>query len=93
MKQSCLKCIKHQQVLGYKTCRECYDIIWNILIQNYSAELGLTDEQTKQISKLSEEAKHIIMGAEETGLELSEYAEYVVSKADECKKRLKDELK
>lgn len=90
MKQSCLKCAKHQQLLGFKTCRDCYDIIWGILIQNFSAELGLTDQQTEQLVKLSEEAKRIITGAEETGLDLAEYAEYVVGKADECKARLKE---
>lgn len=90
MKQSCLKCAKHQQLLGYRTCRDCYDIIWGILVQNFSAELGLTDEQTERLAKLSEEAKCIIMGAEETGLDLAEYAEYVVGKADECKARLEE---
>lgn len=90
MKQSCLKCARRQQLLGYRTCRECYDIIWGILVQNFSAELELTSEQTEKLLNLSEEAKRVIMGVEDAGLDLADYAEYVVGKADECKARLEE---
>ena len=89
MNTKCLKCARHQQLRGYKTCRDCYDISWGALIQNLSAELELSDEQTAKLVRLSDEMNRLLMGAEETGLDLSEYAEYLVAKSDECADRMR----
>ena len=39
--------------------------------------------------RLSDEMNRLLMGAEETGLDLSEYAEYLVAKSDECADRMR----
>lgn len=44
MKASCLKCARFQQLKGYKVCRECYKLLWGVLVNNLSAELELSAE-------------------------------------------------
>lgn len=43
MKSACLKCARHQQLEGFKVCKESFSILWGILINNLAADLGLTD--------------------------------------------------
>lgn len=38
----------------------------------------------------AEEMTSIICGAEESGMNIAEYAEYITGKADECRARLED---
>lgn len=88
MTAKCLKCARMQQQKGYKVCQDCYDIIWSLLIQNFSADLDLTKEQTDKLIRLSEEAARVLKGAGEMGMTPGEFAEYVAGKAAECKERL-----
>lgn len=92
MKAQCLKCARHQQQQGYKKCQDCYEVIWGLLIQNFSAELGLTEEQAEKLMKLSDEANRVLRGAAEMDLEPEEFAEYIAGKAVECKERLAGEI-
>lgn len=89
MKSGCLKCIRYQQIKGYKTCRDCYSALWGVLINNLSADLELTEEQTVKLVQITDEMNRIIMGAEESGLSIEEYNEYILGKADECAARLR----
>ena len=88
MKASCLKCARCQQLKGYKVCRECYKLLWPILINNKAATLELSENQIQGLLDVTEEMTSIICGAEESGMNISEYAEYISSKADECRARL-----
>lgn len=88
MTAKCLKCARLQQRKGYKVCQDCYDIIWSLLIQNYIVDLGLSEEQTRGLIKLSDEAARILKGAGEMEMTPQEFAEYVTGKAAECKLRL-----
>ena len=89
MKASCLKCARCQQLKGYKVCRECYKLLWGVLVNNLSAELELSSEQTAKLVRITDEMDTVLTGAEETGLDPGEYAEYLVGKADECADRLR----
>ena len=89
MKSAGLKCARHQQIKGYKTCRDCYSMLWGILINNLSADLELTDDQTASLVNITDEMNRILLGAEEAGLDIGEYAEYILGKADECTSRLR----
>lgn len=89
MRTNCLRCARAQQVKGYKVCRECYRLLWGVLINNLSAELELTDAQTEKLVKITDEMDTVLTGAEESGMDLSEYAEYLVGKAVECTDRLR----
>lgn len=89
MKASCLKCARFQQLKGYKVCRECYKLLWGVLVNNLSAELELSAEQTAKLVRITDEMDTVLTGAEETGLDPGEYAEYLVGKADECADRLR----
>lgn len=92
MRTNCLRCARAQQVKGYKVCRECYRLLWGVLINNLSAELELTDNQTEKLVKITDEMDVVLTGAEESGMDLSEYAEYLVGKATECIDRLRNQL-
>lgn len=87
--KACLKCAGYQQLKGYKTCQDCYSVLWGVLINNLSADLELTDEQTVGLVRIVDEMNRIIMGAEESGLSIEEYNEYILAKADECTARLR----
>lgn len=90
MKASCLKCARHQQIIGYRTAKDAINTLWGVLINNMSADLELSDAQTKGLMDISAELDRVLRGAEEIGLDPSEYAEYIVGKADECTQRLKE---
>ena len=92
MRTNCLRCARAQQIKGYKVCRECYRLLWGVLINNLSAELELTDAQTEKLVKITDEMDTVLTGAEESGMDLSEYAEYLVGKAAECIDRLRNQL-
>ena len=92
MKASCLKCARFQQLKGYKVCRECYKLLWGVLVNNLSAELELSAEQTAKLVRITDEMDTVLTGAEETGLDPGEYAEYLVGKAAECSDRLRVRL-
>lgn len=89
MKSACLKCARHQQLEGFKVCKESFSILWGILINNLAADLGLTDDQTTGLVKIADEMDKVLTGAKETGLEPAEYAEYLNAKADECTAKLR----
>ena len=88
MKASCLKCARFQQLKGYNVCREVYSLLWPILINNKAATLELSENQIQGLLDVTEEMTSIICGAEESGMDVAEYAEYITSKADECRARL-----
>ena len=70
-------------------CRECYKLLWGVLVNNLSAELELSAEQTAKLVRITDEMDTVLNGAEETGLDPGEYAEYLVGKAAECTDRLR----
>ena len=69
--------IKRDRGSSYKNCIVCDR--WFYLSKFY-----------EDIQKLNgyKEWTNIICGAEESGMNISEYAEYISSKADECRARL-----
>lgn len=89
MNRKCLKCARYHETKGYATCRDGYQIIWGVIIQNLSAELGLTDEQTARLVKISDEMTTVLMGADGMDMTPDEFAEYLEAKARECADRLR----
>ena len=90
MKAACLKCARFQQIKGYRVSRECFTTLWSILINNMAADLELSEAQVSGLTDIASELDRVLKGAEETGLDPLDYAEYIVSKADECTRRLRD---
>lgn len=88
MKASCLKCARCQQIKGWRVAREAYSLLWTILINNKAATLELSENQIQGLLDVTEEMTSIICGAEESGMSIFEYAEYISGKADECRARL-----
>lgn len=89
MSKKCLDCAKCQQIKGWRVAREAYSVLWPILINNKAATLELDEKQIQGLLDVTEEMTSIICGAEETGLDPGEYAEYLVGKAAECTDRLR----
>ncbi len=89
MNRKCLKCARYHETKGFATCRDGYQIIWGVIIQNLSAELGLTDEQTTRLVKISDEMTTVLMGADGMDMTPDEFAEYLEAKARECADRLR----
>lgn len=89
MNRKCLKCARYHETKGYATCRDGYQIFWGVIIQNLSAELGLTDEQTARLVKISDEMTTVLMGADGMDMTPDEFAEYLEAKARECADRLR----
>ena len=89
MNRKCLKCARYHETKGFATCRDGYQIIWGVIIQNLSAELGLTDEQTARLVKISDEMTTVLMGADGMDMTPDEFAEYLEAKARECADRLR----
>lgn len=89
MNRKCLKCARYHETKGYATCRDGYQIFWGVITQNLSAELGLTDEQTARLVKISDEMTTVLMGADGMDMTRDEYAEYLEAKARECADRLR----
>lgn len=89
MRSTCLKCANHQRVIGYRTAKDAFGVLWGILINNMAADLELTESQTAGLVNITAELDRVLQGAEEMGLDPDEYAEYIVDKADECTQRLK----
>ena len=88
MSKKCLDCAKRQQINGWRVAREAYSLLWPILINNKAATLELSENQIQGILDVTEEMTSIICGAEESGMNIAEYAEYITGKADECRARL-----
>lgn len=88
MKASCLKCARCQQIKGWRVAREAYSVLWPILINNKWVTLELSENQIQGLLDVTEEMTSIICGAEQSGMNVAEYAEYITSKADECRARL-----
>ena len=88
MGKKCLDCAKRQQIKVWRVAREAYSVLWTILINNKTATLELDEKQIQGLSDVTEEMTSIICGAEESGMNVAEYAEYISSKADECRARL-----
>ena len=55
---------------------------------NKVATLELNEKQIQGLLDVTEEMTSIICGAEESGMNIAEYAEYITGKADECRARL-----
>ena len=89
MNRKCLKCARYHETKGFATCRDGYQIFWGVIIQNLSAELGLTDEQTARLVKISDEMTTVLMGADGMDMTPDEFAEYLEAKARECADRLR----
>ena len=89
MNRKCLKCARYHETKGFATCRDGYQIFWGVIIQNLSAELGLTDEQTARLVKSSDEMTTVLMGADGMDMTPDEFAEYLEAKARECADRLR----
>lgn len=89
MSKDCLKCARYQQIKGWRVAREAYSVLWAVLINNKAATLELNEKQIQGLLDVTEEMTSIICGAEETGLDPGEYAEYLVGKAAECTDRLR----
>lgn len=89
MNRKCLKCARYHETKGYATCRDGYQIFWGVIIQNLSAELGLTDEQTARLVRISDEMTTVLMGADGMDMTPDEFAEYLEAKARECADRLR----
>lgn len=88
MGKKCLECAKCQQIKGWRVAREAYSVLWPVLMNNKAATLELNEKQIQGLLDVTEEMTSIICGAEESGMNISEYAEYISSKADECRARL-----
>lgn len=88
MSKKCLDCAKRQQINGWRVAREAYSLLWAVLINNKAATLELNEKQIQGLLDVTEEMTSIICGAEESGMNIAEYAEYIASKADECRARL-----
>lgn len=88
MKASCLKCARCQQIKGWRVAREAYSVLWPVLMNNKAATLELNEKQIQGLLDVTEEMTSIICGAEESGMNISEYAEYISGKANECRARL-----
>src|SRR5699024_2259731 len=92
MGKKCLECAKRQQIKGWRVAREAYSVLWPILINNKAATLELDEKQIQGLLDVTEEMTSIICGAEESGMNIAEYAEYITGKADECRTRLEVNL-
>lgn len=88
MSKKCLECAKSQQIKGWRVAREAYSVLWPVLMNNKVATLELNEKQIQVLLDVTEEMTSIICGAEESGMSIFEYAEYISSKADECRARL-----
>lgn len=88
MSKDCLKCARYQQIKGWRVAREAYSVLWPILINNKMVTLELSKKQIHGLLDVTEEMTNIICGAEESGMNIAEYAEYITGKADECRARL-----
>lgn len=90
MGKKCLECAKCQQINGWRVAREAYSLPWPILINNKAATLELSENQIQGLLDVTEEMTSIICGAEQSGMNVADYAEYITGKADECRVRLED---
>ena len=88
MSKDCLKCARYQQIKGWRVAREAYSILWPVLINNKAATLELSKKQIHGLLDVTEEMTSIICGAEQSGMNVADYAEYITGKADECRARL-----
>ena len=88
MSKDCLKCARYQQIKGWRVAREAYSVLWPILINNKAATLELDEKQIQGLLDVTEEMTSIICGAEQSGMNVAEYAEYITSKAEERRARL-----
>ena len=88
MSKKCLDCAKRQQINGWRVAREAYSLLWPILINNKAATLELSENQIQGLLDVTEEMTGIICGAEQSGMNVADYAEYITGKADECRARL-----
>lgn len=92
MSKDCLKCARYQQIKGWRVAREAYSVLWAVLTNNKVATLELNEKQIQGLLDVTEEMTSIICGAEESGMNIAEYAEYITGKADECRTRLEVNL-
>lgn len=88
MGKKCLECAKSQQIKGWRVAREAYSVLWPVLMNNKTATLELNEKQMQGLLDVTEEMTSIICGAEKSGMNIAEYAEYITGKADECRARL-----
>lgn len=85
-----LKIARFYKKQGFEMMQNCYGYIWGSIINNFSAELELTDEQTAKLVRISDEINSVLRGNIEMDMTPEEYAEYLVVKSEECEKRLRN---
>lgn len=90
MGKKCLDCAKRQQIKGWRVAREAYSVPVAYPDKQQSETLELDEKQIQGLLDVTEEMTSIICGAEESGMNVADYAEYITGKADECRARLED---
>ncbi len=92
MKQSSnqIKIARFYKKQGFEMMQNCYQYIWGAIINNFQAELELTDEQTAKLVRISDEINGVLRGNIEMEMTPDEYAEYLVYKSEECAHRLRN---
>lgn len=85
-----LKIARFYKKQGFEMMQHCYSYIWGAIINNLSADLELTKEQTAKLVRISDEIDNVLRGNVEMDMTPDEYAEYLVAKSAECEKRLRN---
>lgn len=88
--QNIRKMARFYKKQGFNMMQECYQYIWGIIINNFSADLELTQEQTAKLVRISDEINKILDGFTEMEMTPEEYSEYIVRKSMECEKHLRN---
>lgn len=89
MKTNILKTIRKAKKDGFNMALEGVNLTWGVLIQNLSAELELTDEQTQKLSRIAEKYKETMCGFVKEQMPVEEFAEYMVEKSKQIIEELK----
>lgn len=85
-----LKIARFYKKQGFEMMQHCYSYIWGSVVNNLSAELELTPEQTAKLVRIYDEIDNVLRGNVEMEMTPDEYAEYLVAKSAECEKRLRN---
>ena len=81
--------IRRNQMHGFKMALEAINQTWGILIQNLSAELELTEEQTQKLSRIGEYYFGLMGNFVKEGMAADDFAEYMVEKSKQIVEELK----
>ncbi len=75
---------------GFNMGIDAVNATWGTLIQNMSAELELTDEQTQKLMRISEFYFAAVHSYRAEGMNPVEFAEYMTEKSKQIIKELRD---